>query len=301
MSPVKKAAIVVGYCPESNTLIDLLISLVDQVDILVFADNGGCEANLLNSISLLGIRYVDMQGNKGVGAALNRGFAIAVSEGAQYVATFDQDSQASPDLIKSLAAAMTNALVSDEKCIAVAPTFFDRRDGKKTSFPFYQTNKKRITPVFDSTREDGLIAVDVLITSGMFIRADAWSDGLKYDEALFVDFTDSEWCFRALSQGYHLYGCANVKMGHALSDAPPIKLFGLNFYRYSPLRRYFYFRNTVAVSLEKYTPMNWKRRLLLGLVVRFFANLIVDRERFQSLCMMIRGLRHGLTRRLGGM
>lgn len=93
--------------------------------------------------------------------------------------------------------------------------------------------------MFHSDDEHGLVKVDVLITSGMFISTHAWIEGSRYNDGLFVDFTDSEWCFRVRDLGYTLYGCLNVEMGHALSDAPPVKILGFSFLRYSPVRRYF--------------------------------------------------------------
>ncbi|MBT9300647.1 glycosyltransferase family 2 protein [Pseudomonas sp. TAE6080] len=296
----KVAAVVVGYMPELDVLDKLLISLGSQVDMLVFLDNGGSSKVLMGApIERQSLVYVDMEGNKGLGAALNKGFELAVNAGMDYVVTFDQDSHAEPELIANLGVAMTHAKLKDPFCIAVSPTFFDRRDGKKINFPFYQSINDVIKPMYHSDDEHGLVKVDVLITSGMYISTQAWIEGNRYNEGLFVDFTDSEWCFRVRNQGYTLYGCLNVEMGHALSDAPPVKILGLSFLRYSPVRRYFFFRATVAVCRMNHTPAYWKKRLLLALVLRFFANLLIDKNKIQSLKMMLRGALHGWQNKLG--
>ncbi|WP_158682884.1 MULTISPECIES: glycosyltransferase family 2 protein [Pseudomonas] len=296
----KVAAVVVGYMPEIDVLDRLLISLGSQVDVLIFLDNGASSNVLMAApVERQSLVYVDMEGNKGLGAALNKGFELAVNAGVDYVVTFDQDSHAEPQLIAKLGTAMAQAKLKDPRCIAVSPAFFDRRDGKKVNFPFYQSVNGVIKPVFHSDDENGLVNVDILITSGMYISTQAWIEGHRYDEGLFVDFTDSEWCFRVRDQGYALYGCLNVEMGHALSDAPPVKLFGLSFLRYSPVRRYFFFRATVAVCRMNHMPTCWKKRLLLALVLRFFANLLIDKNKIQSLKMMLRGALHGWQKKLG--
>lgn len=296
----KVAAVVVGYMPEIDVLDRLLISLSSQVDVLIFVDNGGSSKVLIDApVERQSLVYVDMKGNKGLGAALNKGFELAVNAAVDYVVTFDQDSNAEPELIAKLSTAMAHAKLKDPRCIAVSPAFFDRRDGKKINFPFYRSVNDVIRSVFCSDDEHGLVSVDILITSGMYVSTQAWIEGYRYDEGLFVDFTDSEWCFRVRRQGYTLYGCLNIEMGHALSDAPPVKLFGLSFLRYSPVRRYFFFRSTVAVCRMSHTPVCWKKRLLLALVLRFFANILIDKDKIKSMKMMLRGALHGWQNKLG--
>lgn len=297
----KIAAVVVGYHPDLAVLNDLLASLVRQVDFLVLVDNGGSESYLEASAELRSlVHYVALDGNEGLGAALNVGFRLAVAANMKYVVTFDQDSRADANLISRLYQAMQHATDKDPACIAVSPAFYDRRDGKKINFPFYASEEGKIRPVFTSDDPHGLVKADALITSGMFVSTKAWSEGIQYDEGMFVDFTDTEWCFRARSRGYSLYGCVDIEMGHALSDAPPVKFFGLSFFKYSPVRRYFFFRNTVAICRMSHTPACWKKRMLSALLLRFLVNLLIDKNRLLSLKMMARGVWHGWHKKLGG-
>ena len=297
---VKVAAVVVGYLPEMDVLNNLLRSLMSQVDLLIFVDNGG-GAEILHDSKCERARlvYHDMGGNKGLGAALNAGFELATRSGAEYVVTFDQDSHAEHNLISRLSEAMGRCKSVDSTAVAVSPAFFDRRDGKNINFPFYQSVGGEIKAVYSSDSESGLVKADALITSGMFVDTRAWKAGIKYDEGMFVDFTDTEWCFRVREKGFTLFGCLNVQMGHALSDAPPVKIFGLSFFRYSPVRRYFFFRNTVAVCRMKHTPALWKRRMIMALMLRFVVNIVIDTDRVKSLRMMLRGVHHGLKASLG--
>jgi rhamnosyltransferase len=278
----------------------LLSSLVDQVDLLILVDNGNSGTYLSQDSEKKGrVRYIDLGSNLGLGRALNVGFDYAVANGIEYVVTFDQDSNAAPDLISRLSNAMERASDLFPNCAAVSPVFFDRRDNVKQYFPFYTSEKGFIEPVFPSENGPEFVKADVLITSGMLVKASVWKESVKYDESLFVDYTDTEWCFRARSLGYQIVGCLNVEMGHAPSDAPPARVFGLSFFRYSPLRRYYFFRNTTRLIKQSYVEGYWKRRLIIGLLLRFVVNVFIDNQKLKSLRMMSLGVYHGLVNKAG--
>lgn len=294
------AAIVVAYRPDLSVLEKLLISVRPQVDILILVDNGGAIAFQREfGDGLLLDRYIGLESNLGLGYALNAGFEVALQSGVKYVATFDQDSAPHLTLIQELFEYQEKLEGSGVNCAAVSPVFFDRREESKTYFPFYFEKNGVIHSVTPNTCSDDVVEADLLITSGMLVRIAAWSSVVRYDASLFVDYTDTEWCFRARAAGYRLFGCLKVEMGHAPSDAPPARVFGLSFFRYSPLRRYYYFRNTVRFCLAQYVSWPWKRRLMMGLALRFFVNLLIDESRLKSCKMMLLGVFHGLRGKTG--
>jgi rhamnosyltransferase len=293
----KTAAIVVGYFPEENVLRNLLHALCMQSDYVFLVDNGGCEA--LAQIELPNYIYLKQAGNLGLGHALNRGFAAALEKDVAYVATFDQDSAPPPDLIPSLLQQHLNLQQRLIKCAAVGPTFFDRRESEKIYSPFYRQNHFRIDTLRPVAGQTATMEVDVLITSGTLINMEVWRNGLQYDENLFIDYTDTEWCFRVRNKGYQLFACPSVEMGHALSDAPPVRIFGLNFFHYSALRRYYYFRNTILLCKKNYVSVPWKRRLLIGLMLRLVFGVVYENKPMNQLRMMCKGFFSGIRNRSG--
>lgn len=290
------AAIVVGFFPEFHVLDDLLLNLLKQVDYLIFVDNGGGEAFLQSHpVDRSKVEYLVLGDNKGLGFALNEGFKLAAVHGCEYVATFDQDSSPTNSMIVGLLEAHIALKQQGVNCAAVAPIFYDSREGDKVRFPFYQEVDGAICAVPKDGNTSGVIEVDVLITSGMLVKTSVWSEGVHYNAGLFVDYTDTDWCFRAKAEGFRLFACLDQEMAHAPSDAPPARLLGLSFFRYSPLRRYYYFRNTVFFIRQAYVSTAWRNRLLLGLIIRFFANFMIDQKRFSSLKMMSLGVFDGLS------
>lgn len=294
------AAVVVLYFPDHDVLYKLLISISDQVDQLILIDNGGSEDVLkCGKISGINFRYIKLGKNLGLGYALNTGFSAAQEYGVEYVVTFDQDSAPPPSLLADLLKSHLMLSESGVNCAAVSPVFFDRREGVKSYFPFYREYASRIEALRADICSDHLVETDVLITSGMMVRMAAWADGLEYDAGLFVDYTDTEWCFRARRHGYHLFGNLSVEMGHAPSDAPPARIWGLSFFRYSPLRRYYYYRNTILFCKKDYVSFAWKKRLFTGLLIRFVVNLLIDKNKLKSFRMMSKGVLAGLYGRSG--
>ncbi|MFZ6674841.1 glycosyltransferase family 2 protein [Undibacterium sp. Xuan67W] len=294
------AAVVVGFFPETEILQALLRNLNGQVDHLYLVDNGGCEGIDFNAIP--SCQHIKLDKNYGLGYALNTGFDAASRSGATYVATFDQDSAPPSNLIAALLLQHQTLQARGIKCAAVGPTFFDRREANQIYFPFYKEEKRGITAIMPSEPDNtgcGNVEVDVLITSGMLIRTDAWLDSLRYDDGMFVDYTDTEWCFRARDKGYQLFGSTDVQMGHALSDAPPVRIFHLNFFHYSALRRYYYFRNTLLLCKKPYVSYAWKKRLVTGLVLRLFVSLFYENKRFTQFKMMCKGIWSGLKNKNG--
>lgn len=290
------AAIVVGFFPTINTLENLLHNLHGQVQQLYLIDNGGCQS--VNLTTLPHCQRITLEKNYGLGHALNIGFHLAHQYGASYVATFDQDSTPPHNLISTLLSQHELLQAQGINCAAVGPTFFDQREARPTYFPFYKEINQKIIAQLPANNLP-TIEVDVLITSGMLVRTEAWLNKLCYDEDMFIDYTDTEWCFRARKQGYQLFGCTSIQMGHALSDAPPIRFFNLKFFHYSALRRYYYFRNTILLCRKNYVSSTWKKRLLIGLILRLFVSLLYEPNRLTQFAMMCKGIWHGLRNKHG--
>lgn len=296
------AALVVGFQPELDVLEKLLATLLQEASLVILADNGGCEELFVRHPELRKrVQHLPMGGNQGLGEALNRGFDFAATRDCQYVATFDQDSEPPIGMLSRLVQTHLELDRQGVRCAAVGPTYFDRREGAAKKFPLYREVNGKIARLGQTVPLDpgSLQAVDVLITSGMMVSMAAWSAGLKYDSKLFVDYTDTDWCFRARAAGYRLFVDLRCEMGHAMSDAPPVRVGRLNLLRYSPVRRYFYFRNTVYFVRQPFVSRAWKRRLLAGLCIRLVSNFVIDAKRWQGTRMAILGLWDGVNGRFG--
>lgn len=295
MSSDTIAAVVVGYRPDLHLLDRLLAGLLLQADAVILVDNGGSRDYLAAKPELQSrVHYLPLGSNRGLGYALNAGFAWASEQGCEYVATFDQDSLPPDDMLLRLREMHCDLRSAGVACAAVGPCFHDHREESERPYPLYREQHGRIRPIDPETVTVPAQEVDTLITSGMLVTLVAWRSSLSYDPDFFVDYTDTDWCFRARAAGWHLYAHCGVRMGHALADSPPVRLLGLSFMRYSPLRRYYYFRNTLYFLRQTYVSRAWKRRLCLGVGLRLFINPWIDEQGGKSLYMSLSGLWDGL-------
>jgi rhamnosyltransferase len=240
------------------------------------------------------------ESNVGIATALNYGFALAAQDEVEFVVTFDQDSQPAEDHVSVLSQTWkTLAQQGVPKVGAIGPSFFDDR-GKVVQFPFFQTHGLKVRKIYHQAGCSETL-VDVLITSGMLVPVSMWREGLKFRDELFIDLVDSEWCFRATAAGFSNFGCFSVRMRHQCSDAEATKVIGLRLLQYSPMRRYYYFRNSLYVSARSYVPLAHKFRIMMGLVVRLLTMPFIDDAPALSLAYALRGLRDGILGNSGKM
>jgi rhamnosyltransferase len=262
------AAIIVAYQPVASQINRLIAVLARECRIIYVMDNGGGRdaiADILRMDSAVCI--IDMEGNQGIGAALNLGFQLAKTAAIKYVATFDQDSEPAHGLIAGLVSALEQLTSNAVRVAAVGPKVVDLRNAKEFEYAFMHRRAGWPTAVRCS-RQSAYVEADFLITSGCLISLDVFERVGPFDQSLFVDCTDMEWCFRARAIGYRLYGVCSAVMRHELGTGAFARALGITILGHSPVRRYYYARNTVRLLKLSHVAVGWKARMLLGLLAR---------------------------------
>lgn len=288
---------IVVYNPDHPTLDRLIQSLLAQASHVALFDNGGLNPKILQSwrINQHRISILGNGDNLGIGVALNIMAKAAVSNNADYFWTFDQDSNPSCSLLADLT---TPEVLeeTDDSVAAIAPIFRDSRSGQ--ILPIFKIGKFWIKKI---TLQPGnpIQKADIVITSGMLIPVNALKVVGPFNEPYFIDHIDTEWCLRARCAGQKIYVCPNAIMDHQLSDEAPKQVLGRLVLKYSPIRRYYIFRNSTALATSLKTPLSMRIYLLLTLVYRLPLNICIDTYRLKSMRSMIIGITHGLINRLG--
>jgi rhamnosyltransferase len=291
------AAIVVGFHPEPAPINRLIRTLLGECAAIYVMDNGGARDAIVAATQMeQALHIVDMSANKGVGEALNRGFALAERAGFDFVTTFDQDSNPARGQVDALFRALHDMLEAGVKIAAVGPRIVDMRSGH-TGEHFFRTRSFGWPVASRCSSEGAPVETDFLITSGCLFRVSAFKDVGPFDEGLFVDCTDMEWCFRALERGYSLFGVCRVSMAHELSNGTPTELLGVTVLGYSAVRRYYYGRNSLHLCLRSRATFGWRLRILGGIIVRIILLPVASSfARGWSLQwgMLLRGVVHGV-------
>lgn len=290
---------IVVYNPDPGKLGALVAALENQVDRVVIFNNGGCADRELAALFQTGRFDVIGRGtNVGIGLAVNEICRLAVRRNVGHLITFDQDSAPGEGFVGQLRGCMASLAAEGRRVAAVGPLFVDGR-GSGESFPVFQTTRFWVRKLNGRAAGPAPQRTSLLITSGMLLSLRAWNKIGGFRDDYFIDHVDTEWCQRALCRGFELYVCPGAVMRHELSDEAPRRLFGRLVLKYSPLRRYYAFRNTVALIRDCATERGLRNYLLATICYRFWINLLIDADRSASLRAMLLGVLHGLTGRMG--
>lgn len=295
--------IVVTYNPDEATLIASLRALLCQAQTIVIVDNGsanGVAAALhpLEEEKPGALKYQGLQHNAGLGIAYNAGIAIARELRAVFVLLMDQDSIAEPGMLHALRQAHIHLTSQGKRIAATGACYRSDATGQLASFTRLTASGLAKIHCDGQTR---FIRTDFLISSGSLIPVDALNQVGNMDETLFIDHIDTEWCFRAQSKGFEMYGVCSAIMRHSLGERRIRFWWGrwrtIAFHH--PFRYYYMFRNSVLLWRRSYMPAAWKRADKLRIFSAFFFFTLFSPNRFANLQMMLKGLRDGFKGRTG--
>lgn len=292
------AAVAVTYRPDEAAIGDVLTLAAAQVGSLTVLDNDSPEndgAHWSQRVQLPhGVELVREPKNIGLGAAYNRAITIAREHGARYLLLLDQDSLLEEGCVDAL------LLHADRRRArgplgAVGPTFVDGRSGARAPFVRFgfPLNHKLHAPAGSD------VDVDFLISSGSLIPLDAIDVAGPFDEGLFIDSVDMEWCFRAKGAGLQLAGVADARMLHTIGDDLVRLPGGGTMFVHSPLRLYMMTRNRVALWRRPGTPRVWTAQDVPRMLFKLTRMTAFAAPRIRNARAMLRGARDGWRGRQG--
>ena len=269
---------------------------------VVIVDNGSTELRewLAKEARERSCELVLLDHNAGVAAAHNLGVARARTLGADLLLLLDQDSLPAPGMVPALTNALLDLQRSGEPVGAVGPRHVDQKSRAESPFVrFGFLSTKHFYCGGD--QKSGFIECDHLITSGTLIPASVLDRIGGLDEGLFIDNVDTEWCFRAKSTGYKLFGVCSAHMLHAIGDSS-VKIWlplADRVVVHRPPRLYYIVRNHVLLYGRRHTPGAWIVQDVPRLIFKFVVFATSVSPRFLNLIMMMKGLRDGIRGKTG--
>ncbi len=295
--------IIVTYNPDRETLLTSLKILLSQVKTIIVVDNGSSsnidtviqslQAEEYNRINFLGLGH-----NYGLGKAYNAGISVARNLNAAFVLLMDHDSTPEFDMLYRLHSAFINLENQGKPVCVVGPRYRDRITAQLSQF--VRISQFGLTRSSCDNATD-YVRTDFLISSGSLISIKSLNQIGDMDEDLFIDHIDTEWCFRAKSKGFEIYGICNAIMLHSLGDRQIRIWWGrwrtIPFHQ--PFRYYYMFRNSALLWRRPYMPAAWKRADRLRILYFLFFFTTFSPNRVANFRMMIKGLKDGFNRRIG--
>jgi rhamnosyltransferase len=285
----KTLAVVVAYQPQPGLLRRLLQTLGPQVDGGVVVNNGAALPLDDAELAASGFAVLHLGQNLGVASALNAGIQWAEQGQAEFIVTFDQDSEPAPGMLVNLQIAWRALATQGQPVAAVGPCQIDRRTEKLADFfaPTRWTHR-RVLPAAGQTAE-----VDHLITSGCLMSVAALRQVGPMLDQLFIDYVDIEWSLRAQARGFKLFAVGGAVLQHAIGDDVH-HWRGRQVSKHGPLRHYYLMRNGLWLQKLAGIPWAWKLPDLWVLGKKFVFFAVVSRPRGDHIKAMLRGLWDGL-------
>lgn len=287
-------AVVVTYRPESAALERLLAALRDMVNSVILIDNASPE---WDPWSLAGknasVTIERLPTNAGIAAAQNRGIALARARDATYVLLLDQDSTPTSGMVSALLGAKDQLTREGSRVACVGSRHRMRGDDRLSSFETYGWLGPRHQICRDAATA---VECDTLIASGTLIPVEVIDEVGGMDESLFVDLVDTEWCFRARSKGYRVFGACGAVLEHRLGESTRRLWLGRwrRVPRHQAFRYYFIFRNTLLVARRRYVPWRWILYYLRWLATLFIVCGVFSGTGSGQLRMMLKGTVDGM-------
>ena len=151
------------------------------------------------------------------------------------------------------------------------------------------------TKVSTATRE----VVDLteyysVISSISMISRKALMDIGGFDESLFIDGVDHEWCWRAWHNcGFRSYVVDNAFLYHRLGEGDK-KLLGRDISIPAYKRLFYQYRNYIWLCKRDYVPRYWKRKHFIKYFIKLFYYPLFISPRLNYLKNIFIGLKEGL-------
>lgn len=292
-------AIVVTYRPDLALLRSCLAACRAQVDYLLVVDNGSTLAiqeKLNELVKSFDGELIQLHCNLGIAVAQNKGISRARDVGCSQVILVDQDSRPRDGMVSSLRSALAELSIQGAPIAAVGPRLLDRRTGLST--PFARIKMFGVLKEDYKSGGSRFLPTDFLASSGMVISMSTLDSVGLLEEALFIDNVDMEWCFRARSKGFHLYGVGDAVMEHSVGDKV-VKIGGRHIYQHNPLRQYYIMRNRFVLYRRSYSPAAWVLQDFLRMLFKLIIFSVWFAPRGQNARMMLLGMWDGLRGKLG--
>ncbi len=275
------AAGIVLYNPDINRMNENINAIINQVDYVILVDNSSenksdIEAAIQHSFHSSDKVIIKFsQKNNGIAWALNQIFKIAEAQGVKWVLTLDQDSVCPPEMIEKYIKYF--ASTDKSKIGILCPTIVDKNAGIIEGDVYKTETVKRC------------------ITSGSFTSLAAWKQIRGFDEKMFIDGVDFDFCDRLRMNGYKIIRIGSVCLTHELGKITTHRFLfkTVKVQNHSALRKYYIVRNRFYLSRKEKKPFAVIKSFFF--VIKFSATIVLyEKNRRKKLKAVFKGMCDGL-------
>lgn len=278
---MKLFSVIVTYHPTAQVLRRLTSTLLAAGAQVIVVDNtpGGSSAPA-------GCVAISMGGNAGIAKAQNAGVRRALDEGAEAILFFDQDSTIHDRLVGELTRHLDITRPG-----AIGPLYFDERQGFEC--PNYVLNGWGFPSKVLSAGRREPYPVDARISSGTLVTAPTFAVAGLFDESLFLDYVDIEWCLRARARHVPILVDPTVEMRHTIGDKA-VQTGPLKVFIDGPVRSYYRMRNALLLLRRREVPTVFAFKEIAAELVHQTLQLVIAEQRGARFGALASGFWHGV-------
>lgn len=274
------AAGIVMCNPDLNRLTNNIDAIINQVDLLILVDNGSkniSEIKELTATYSKDILLVESENNKGIAWALNRILENALNRGINWVITLDHDSVAPANIIKDYCSFLDSTNIKETSIGILCPTIIDNNTG-----------------VLEGGYEDAR-PVKRCITSGAFTSCACWKAIGGFDEKMFIDGVDFDYCDRLWLSDFKVIRVGSIKLSHELGHMTTHRFLfkTVKVQNHGPKRKYYIVRNRFYLARKRHTPFSVLYAFCF--TIKFSATIILfEKDKGKKMKAVLSGVRDGL-------
>lgn len=289
MNNFKVAATVILYNPE-DAVYDNISSYASEIGKLIIVDNSTQHnSKLIKKLknNFDNIEYIDNNANVGIATALNQGCDLALSLGFDWILTMDQDSR----------------FLQFQKYISCVSQLHQKQNiALVAANTMWHTDQHKVTKNFCNYEKKFLV-----ITSGNLLNLTLFNKIGRFEDKLFIDMVDHDYCLKAHKQGYEILFFENIAIEHSLGELYQRKNIFTgkirNKIEHSPQRVYYITRN-YFYTWKTYHKIFPKEFNLLKTINILFIHevtkiLIYEDQKVKKLYAKLLGLWHFLLGKYG--
>ena len=279
------AAGIVTYNPDTDKLRKTIECLDKQVGRIYIVDNASDNRDEIRALCdnmPEGVRrdigLIENDKNMGIATALNQIMAAADADDFDHVLLMDDDSDPGEDIVEQLYEGTRFKDVG-----IVAPRIRDINSGH-----FLHNKGERA-----DRQNKKYQTLQSCITSGSLVNLDAWFAVGGYDEYLFMDFVDFDFCIRLRKEHYRILQKNSLIMEHELGKTE-VKRIGfkkVDVMNHSADRKYYITRNRIYCEYKFNN--RFGLRNAAGVVKALLLILLFEEDKGAKVKAVLKGVRDG--------
>lgn len=267
---------IVSFNPDMARLRENIEAVRTQTDTVLVYDNGSANQGEVRGLmeSYDNVLVLVSDRNKGIASALNALMQWGEDRGYGWMLSLDQDSVCGADYVDR----MLPYLHKEPDIGIAAPVIVDRNVG-----------------IVGHNPSQEYAHVNTCITSGAMVNIQKWEETGRYDEHMFIDSVDFEFCYRMRKRGYGVIQVRDVHLLHEIGTARKRRFlfWSVRVSGHSAFRQYYIARNNIYYPKKHHLWLHLIRANIRNLWLLIKIVLYEDDDRTNKITAVINGWKDG--------